>query len=104
MPSSRPDKTDSRQRLKGREARNFAQLGLDFTLASEYSTFPRKENHFMNHELFESLDNKVSDLLNKYQVLKDENVRLAEDNERFKAERETLRSRIDTILGKLDGI
>lgn len=104
MPSSKPDNPPLKQRQKGREARNFAQLGLDFTLASAYSYFPRKENDPMNHELIESLDSKVADLLHKYQTLKEENVRLMEEIERLKSDRDTFKSRIDAILGKLDGI
>jgi cell division protein ZapB len=104
MRSSKPDKTAVKQHPKGREARNFTQLGLDLTPTSTYSYFPRKESEPMNHELFESLDNKVADLLNKYQTLKEENARLTEENERFKSEREAFKSRIDAILGKLDGI
>lgn len=104
MPSSRTEKSIPKHTPKRREARNFAQLGLDFTSVSEYINLPRKEGEPMNHELFESLDSKVTDLVNKYQALKDENVLLSEENERYKTERETLRSRVDAIIGKLDGI
>ena len=58
----------------------------------------------MNHELFETLESRVGELLGKYTVLKDDNVRLAEENQRLLAEREALKSRIDAILGKLEGI
>lgn len=58
----------------------------------------------MNQELFESLDSKVTDLLNKYQALKKENARLTEEIEYSKLEREAFKSQIDAILGKLDGI
>jgi cell division protein ZapB len=58
----------------------------------------------MNHELFETLESKVGDLLAKYSALKDENILLAEENERLLAEREGLKSRVDAILGKLEGI
>ncbi len=104
MPSSRPDRSTPKHPLKRREARNFAQLGLDFTPASEYSEVPRKESEPMNHELFESLDNRVTDLVNRYQALKNENSQLKEENERYKTERDAVRSRIDAIIGKLDGI
>ena len=104
MPSSKPDTASLNQGQKGREARNFAQLGLDFTPAREYSMLPGKEIETMNHELFEALDAKVGDLLEKYRALKEENARLAEENSRFQAERDAFRSRIDGILGKLDGI
>lgn len=104
MPSSRPEKTDRPGRRVGREARNFGQLGLDFTPVPAYSNLPRKEIVPMNHELFESLDSKVSDLVEKYRALKEENSRLSEEIEQLKAERQGFGSRIDAILGKLDGI
>jgi cell division protein ZapB len=104
MPSSKLDNLRLKQATKGREARNFAQLGLDFTPARGYSNLPGKEIKTMNHEIFEALDAKVNDLLEKYRVLKEENARLTEENGRFQAERDAFRSRIDGILGKLDGI
>jgi cell division protein ZapB len=58
----------------------------------------------MNQELFETLDKKVGELLEKYMAVKEENSRLMEENQRFQAEREGLKSRVDTILGKLEGI
>ncbi|ABL00909.1 cell division protein ZapB [Pelobacter propionicus] len=58
----------------------------------------------MNHELFESLDSKVSNLVEKYRALKEENSRLSDEIEQLKAERQGFGSRIDAILGKLDGI
>jgi cell division protein ZapB len=104
MPSSRPDKTGSKKRCKDNEPCDFAQLGLDFSAAPSYSNVPRKETEIMNHELFETLENKVSSLLEKYNALKDENARLVEENERLQNEREGLKSRVDSILGKLEGI
>ena len=58
----------------------------------------------MNQELFETLDKKVGELLEKYMAVKEENSRLREENQRFQAEREGLKSRVDTILGKLEWI
>jgi cell division protein ZapB len=87
-----------------REVCDFAQLGLDFMSACEYSNVPRKEIDAMNQELFETLENKVGNLLDKYTALKDENARLAEENQRLLSEREGLKSRVDAILGKLEGI
>ena len=58
----------------------------------------------MNQELFETLDTKIGELLEKYAALKAENTRLSEENQRFLTEREGLKSRVDTILGKLEGI
>ena len=104
MPSFKPDNDIVKQGRKGREARNFAQLGLDFTPAPEYSNHLGKEMEIMNSELFEALDTKVGDLLEKYRTLKEENARLTDENGRFQAERDAFRSRIDSILGKLDGI
>ena len=51
----------------------------------------------MNHELFETLESRIGELLGKYTVLKNDNVRLAEENQRLLAEREALKSRIDAI-------
>lgn len=104
MPSFKPDKDVFRKRSKANEPRDFAQLGLDFSLVSEYIIVPRKEIETMNYELLEALENKVNDLMEKYMALKDENARLAEENHRIQSEREGLKSRVDAILGKLDGI
>jgi cell division protein ZapB len=104
MPSSKTEKGAFRKRSKANEARDFAQLGLDFLSAHTYSNVPRKEIETMNHELFEALENRVSGLLEKYAALKEENNRLAEENHRLQSEREGLKSRVDSILGKLDGI
>jgi cell division protein ZapB len=104
MPSSRSRKDGSLRQPGANEPRDFAQLGLDFSVTSEYDCVPRKEIETMNHELFEILENKVSDLLEKYTALKDENSRLAEENHRLQSEREGLKSRVDAILGKLEGI
>jgi cell division protein ZapB len=104
MPSSRPDKAGSEKRHAEDEPCDFAQLGLDFSTACEYSNVPRKEIETMNHELFEALENKINGLLEKYSALKEENSRLAEENQRLQSEREGLKSRVDTILGKLEGI
>jgi|GEM_PF-390144 len=104
MPFSKPDNLLRKPVSKGREARKFAQLGLDFTLAPEYSEAGLIGGELMNRELFESLDNRVTDLVSRYQALKKENIQLQEEIERYKAEKETVRSRIDVIIGKLDGI
>jgi len=104
MRSSRPSKSSSGKRCKENEPCDFAQLGLDFSASHEYCDVPRKETEPMNQELFETLENKVNGLLDKYTVLKDENSRLSEENQRLLSEREGLKSRIDAILGKLEGI
>jgi cell division protein ZapB len=104
MPSSRPDKAVSKKRPAVNEPCDFAQLGLDFSTACEYSNVPRKETETMNHELFEVLENKVNNLLEKYTALKDENLHLTEENQRLQSEREGFKSRVDAILGKLEGV
>ena len=104
MPSSKSDKIGSEHGRKRKESRDITQLGLDFMSSSGYSVLSRKEDESMNHELFESLDNKIASLLEKYTALKDENARLLEENQRFQAEREGIRLRVDAILGKLEGI
>jgi cell division protein ZapB len=104
MPSSSRSKTGADQRRRGREVRDFTQLGLDFSSAGEYSTMLRKEADNMDQELFETLEKKVGDLLEKYTALKAENTRLNEESQRLLSEREGLKSRIDGILGKLEGI
>lgn len=104
MPSSRSSKTGPGHDPRTREPRDFTQLGLDFASACGYGSVSRKETDTMNQELFETLDTKIGELLEKYTALKAENTRLSEENQRFLAEREGLKSRVDTILGKLEGI
>jgi len=104
MPSSRPDKAVAAPRRRAGEARDFTQLGLDFTTAAGYSDVSRKEMRTMDQELFAALEKKVDDLLDKYSNLKADNTRLAEENQRLQSEREGLKSRVDAILGKLEGI
>lgn len=103
MPSSRPDKALAKQRRRAREAQDFAQLGLDFTVTCGYSEVTRKEACTMDKELFAALEKKIDDLLNKYSDLKADNARLAEENQRLQSEREGFKSRVDSILGKLEG-
>jgi cell division protein ZapB len=104
MPSSRSSNAGSKKRRGEDEPCDFAQLGLDFSTACEYSNVPRKEIETMNHELFETLENKVNVLLEKYTALKDENSRLTEENQLLQSEREGFKSRVDAILGKLEGV
>ena len=104
MPSSRSDKAGSKKHRKEHEPCDFTQLGLDFSAACTYSNVPRKETETMNHELFEALENKVNNLLEKYTALKDENLHLTEENQRLQSEREGFKSRVDAILGKLEGV
>ena len=104
MPSFRPSKNGSPECHETNEPRDFAQLGLDFSVVSEYIFVPRKEIEPMNNELLATLENKVADLVDRYTALKDENNRLAEENHRLQSEREGLKAGVDAILGKLDGI
>jgi cell division protein ZapB len=104
MHFSNPENSVCMERENAVEARDFTQLGLDFATARGYSNLPRKEGMNMNQEIFEALDRKVGDVLDKVRVLKEENTRLAEENARLLEERDGFRTRIDAILGKLDGI
>lgn len=65
----------------------------------------------MSQELFQTLDAKVSGLLEKYVSLKDENTllheevaSLEEENRRLQGEREEFKARVDAILSKLEGV
>jgi len=86
------------------EPRNFRQLGLDFAPSGGYIDHLKKETEPLNQELFETLEVKLDELVNKYFALKDENNQLREENHQLKAERQGLKSRIDGILSKLEGI
>ena len=103
MPSFRHDTGAPEECQETGEARNIGQLGLDFTGSGRYSNFLRKDCA-MNHELFETLDSRVSDLLKKFASLKEDNARLAEENRQLQDERDSIRSRVDAILGKLEGL
>ncbi|BCS56044.1 hypothetical protein GSbR_14070 [Geobacter sp. SVR] len=104
MPSSRPDKTVPEGGCQATESSDFRQLGLDFRPSDGYSQAPRKEDRGMNQELFERLDSRITELVEKYASLKEENARLAEENQRLLSEREGLTARVDAILGKLEGL
>ena len=86
------------------ESRKFSQLGLDFTPADGYIDASRKEDETLDHELFEMLERRVDELVEKYNALKNENAALKEENQRYLSEREGLKSRFDAIIGKLDGV
>jgi FtsZ-binding cell division protein ZapB len=104
MPFSKPEKTRCRKEKVVAELCDFNQLGLDFVPAPSYSVQPRKETELMNQELLEVLEKKIGDVVEKYNALKEENVRLNEEIQRLSGGREEIKSRIDAILGKLDGI
>lgn len=58
----------------------------------------------MNPELLQTLENKINDVVAKYNSLKEENAHLWEENQRLQSEREGFCSNIDSILGKLEGL
>lgn len=58
----------------------------------------------MNNELFEALDHRITELLEKYNALKNANHELAEEIRLLKTERESFKSGVDSILSKLEGI
>ena len=58
----------------------------------------------MDEELFRQLEKRVEELLDAYNMLKQENQRLLGENSRLIAERSSIRDRIDAILEKLEGI
>ena len=104
MLSSKSEKVSLKKGQVVRELCDFNQLGLDFVTVTSYSTPPRKETEPMNQELIEILENKIGDIVEKYNVLKEENARLNEEVQRLSSDREGIKSRVDAILGKLDGI
>jgi cell division protein ZapB len=104
MPFSKPEKTGPRKGKNITELCDINQLGLDFVRAASYSEPLRKETELMDQELIEVLEKKIGNLVEKYSVLKEENVRLNEEIQRLSNDREGIRSRVDAILGKLDGI
>lgn len=104
MPSSRPDKLRPKSGTGAREPREIRQLGLDFEPLAAYSPPPRKEIETMNQELIEVLEKKISEIVEKYTSLKEENAMLHEEIQRLSSDREGIKSRVDALLGKLDGI
>jgi len=104
MPSSKHKKRHMRVVRKAEAPLEFNQLGLDFIAVSEYISPPRKENELMDQELIDVLERRIGDIVEKYNVLKEENNRLNAELSRLSSDREGLKSRVDAILGKLDGI
>ena len=104
MPSSRPDKSRPKSRPGVREPREISQLVLDFEPSPAYIAPPRKEIETMNQELIEVLEKKISEIVEKYTSLKEENAMLHEEIQRLSSDREGIKSRVDALLGKLDGI
>lgn len=104
MRSSKPEKKRPAKGAELPEARDFNQLGLDFATSDPYDNAPRKELETMNQEIIEILEKKISDIVEKYSALKEENARLTAEIERLSSDREGMKSRVDAILGKLEGI
>lgn len=77
---------------------------LDQVKENQYIISPSTGDGHMSAELFDQLENKINDLVARYEAMKNENTRLAEENHRLQQEREGLKGRIDAILGKLDGL
>lgn len=104
MPSSRPEKPRPKKGRKDGELHEISQLGLDFTPAPAYIASPRKEIEPMNQELIEVLEKKISEIVEKYMALKEENALLHEEVQHLSSDREGIKSRVDALLDKLDGI
>jgi len=80
------------------------QMGLDFIQENQYIIAPSEGVYPVETELFEKLEEKISNLLTNYAALKEENRILADENTRLRQEREGLKGRVDAILSKLEGV
>ncbi len=87
-----------------RPARDFVQMPLDFVQENQYIKPPLQGVSRVSADLFEKLDNKISDLVARYSALKQEHQQLLEENKRLLQEREALKGRIDAILSRLEGV
>lgn len=87
-----------------RLARDVSQMPLDFVQENQYINAPSRGVTSVNADLFEKLDNKISDLVARHTALKEENQMLIEENKRLQQEREELKGRIDAILSRLEGV
>jgi cell division protein ZapB len=96
MPSSRQPKQS--------EVKDFVQMPLDFVQENQYINEPYKGAGLMQAELFEKLEKKIEQLLDRHQLLTVENKRLTDENERLLQDKELLKGRVDNILSKLEGI
>lgn len=85
-------------------ARDFVQMPLDFVQENQYINAPSEGVIRVSADLFEKLDNKISDLVVRHNAMKQENQMLAEENKRLRQEREALKGRIDAILSRLEGL
>ncbi len=80
------------------------QLGLDFAQENQYIIEPLSGGENMDNEIFECLEDRISNLLNNYNALKEENRNLHEELNNLRQEKEGLRNRIDSIIGRLEGL
>ena len=80
------------------------QMPLDFVKENQYINATLQGVLVMSDVLFEKLDKKISELLDRQVALKGENQALAEENKRLLQEREGLQGRIDAILSRLEGV
>lgn len=80
------------------------QMGLDFAQENQYITKLLNGGEIMDNEVFERLEERISNLLNNYNALKEENRNLQEELNSLRQEREGLRGRIDSIIGRLEGL
>jgi len=87
-----------------RQARDFVQMPLDFVQENQYINPPLQGVVRVSADLFEKLDNKISDLIARHSALKQEHQLLVEENQRLLQEREALKGRIDAILSRLEGV
>jgi cell division protein ZapB len=87
-----------------RQARDFVQIPLDFVQENQYINPPLQGVVRVSADLFEKLDNKISDLVARHSALKQEHQLLAEEHKRLLQEREALKGRIDAILSRLEGV
>ena len=87
-----------------RSARAFVQMPLDFVQENQYINAPLEGVAPVSADLFEKLDNKISELIVRHTALKEENQALVEENTRLQQEREVLKGRIDAILNRLEGV
>lgn len=87
-----------------RNTRDFIQMPLDFVQENQYINPPLQGVVRVSADLFEKLDNKISDLVARHNALKQEHQQLADENARLLQEREALKGRIDAILSRLEGV
>ncbi len=81
-----------------------AQMGLDFIQTNQYISVLLEGDTYMESELFEKLEQKISDLLADYAAVKQEKQAMEAENKRLMEEREALKVRIDAIISKLEGV